>query len=175
MALVLTMCDVVLLDVAMLIEITDQPAERLVRATDLATDLGGNIRNLLDADIGTSYRLKNGIRSANTRGPIAMVEERLLQLRVVRSDGDGAVGLHIGFVDDERAASLESSNDISANALTLAVCMYADPEAMRCFLALGGLSYSSQRALGHDTVGSSGIRTIDLLSLAATLTTSVTL
>jgi hypothetical protein len=174
------MCDIVLLDVAMLnvamlIDITDQPAERLVRAADLATNLGGNIRNLLDADIGTSYRLKNRIRPANTRGPIAMVEERLLQLRVVRSDGDGAVGLHVGLVDDECAASLESSNGISANALTLAVCMYADPEAMRYFLALGGLSYRSQRALGYDTVDSSGIRTINSLSLAATLTTSVTL
>jgi hypothetical protein len=104
-----------------------------------------------------------------------MVEERLLQLRVVRSDGDGAVGLHIGLVDDERATSLESSNGISANALTLAVCMYADPEAVCCFLALGGLSYRSQRALGYDTVDSSGIRTINSLSLAATLTTLVTL
>jgi hypothetical protein len=61
-----------------LIDITDHAAERFVRTTHLATYLGWDVRNFLDADFAPSYSLKNRISPAYTRGPVTMVEERPL-------------------------------------------------------------------------------------------------
>ena len=64
--------------VLILIDITDHAAERFVRTTHLATDLGWDVRNFLDADFAPSYSLKNRVSPAYTRGPVTMVEEMVL-------------------------------------------------------------------------------------------------
>jgi hypothetical protein len=76
----------------------------------------------------------------------------VLELCMVRSDGDGGVDVDLGLVDDNRAAGLVGGNFSFIHALTMTQYMEADPDASLCRFALSRWSQRSRRKSGHGRV-----------------------